>query len=181
MKELIEFWGSIASLIALALVVLGYVRKKVVDVKVKKKEMEQKYVEVKSKITKLMNQATTYQKRQDLYVYINSVIHYGRHNEIRWILITAALGIVLFILLIVASGLSIHVFNAFETLSEAKKHWIIFWGCYNALVFVFMVYYFSKLIILVKEMGKLNQSYTDSFIDGYYEHIQKSFEEIERV
>ncbi len=164
--EMIGFWGGIASIFALFAMFFTYARKKLADIQVKHQEQEQKYIQVKSEISDLTSKATTHLKREEVYMYANSLVNYERHYEIRIRIIASVAHIWSFIIVLYAIGM-----NTFKVMAPGyainllKSSLVV---CLAALV-----YFNIKLILSVKHIAKLNDSFAEGFIDVIYEHIKK--------
>lgn len=173
--EIIGFYGGITSIIGLLLMISIYTRKAFVVMKEKQKEQERRYIEIRDEITQLASKATSHQKRQDIYIYANSQANHYRHFETRIRMTTYLMHILSFI--IILPGLA-YIKYKDELDFISLEHGLILCKAALVLLMLGLLYVNIRLLKMVRHVSKLNDSYSEGFLNALGEHIKRMINDL---
>jgi hypothetical protein len=170
--EVISFWGGIASIIAIVIMLIEIIRKVLARIKANQSEQEKRYESMREGISYLTQNATTYQEKQEVFIYVSSMLDHGRHGEIRISMIAILMNILSGILLVIL------VISFFKSLpSDMEK--------YNLLIRssilsagIALTYYNFKIYIIIKKIRTINDSFASGFLNVIEEKMKKTLKDI---
>ncbi|MEW8073831.1 MAG: hypothetical protein AB2826_25785 [Candidatus Thiodiazotropha sp.] len=82
--ETISFWGGIASIVALLVIVIQFLRKAHQMLIEKKEEQDRISESIRREISEIAKKGTTIQRRQEIYAFVDSILSRSRHFELRF-------------------------------------------------------------------------------------------------
>lgn len=155
-------WGSIASLLAIFFVIIGFLVRQINRYREYKNRQKEQFNEIENQINSLVNLATTATKRQDLFMFANETLGNGRHQELRMRARTAPLYLITFIVSC-ASFLTVIIFNPELWLTS-----IIIASTIGALIAVVV------LNAIINQVGRGNDHFSNGYLEAVSDHIDRT-------
>lgn len=170
--EFVSFWGGIASLIALVVLAIQFLRKVNKQLKIKADEQGKLADSLRDEISELAQKGTTAQRKHEVYTFINSIINRNRHFEASY-RIHVVFGVALFSLLFSAGTFLVVKmdFRGYFELPGFFKEYII------PLVPLFFLVMISSMAWLYSSISKYSKR-TDAIEDGLLRALKNNIDKM---
>lgn len=160
----INVWAGIVTLLMFAFAFVGYTTKSYQKIKLKVKEQEKSYAKVSEEIKNFASKGTSLQKRQDIFIYVNSSLSQGRHSELRLRYYANFYLTVSYIGLLFA-GAQLCILSVFVKQIEKNiyNYSLIILLIIIILFSAYSLYRFVRVSLHMEHLSKLNDAYSNAF------------------
>jgi len=162
MEEFINQYGNISSILALIFVIIGFINKQIQKFRDLKDQQDKEYQEVKEEIKLLASNASTITQRQDVFMYVNSSVNFGRHRENRMRIRATTNYIISFITFLLT--INVILFIKLSILED-----ILF-----IILDIALIISVYKINTILEQLGSINDSFAEGYIETISNHIEQT-------